>query len=248
MRDDPPLATKALVFDVFGTLVDWRGGVARAVERHVSPIVPALDPGAFADAWRGQYQPAMAAVRDGRRPWTNLDVLHAENLMHVLSEYGVRDIPEDTRTALVRAWHELDAWPDVASALSRLRSRYLLAPLSNGHIALSISLARRNGFPWDAVLGAELARDYKPSVAVYEGGVAALGLEPREVLMVACHSDDLAAAAACGLGTVHIARPNEKGPGLGETKPSIAVDHAARDLADLADMLLKDARHASDAR
>ncbi len=228
---------RAFVFDVFGTLVDWRIGIATAVEKHLVPLDPRVDPGAFADAWRGYYQPAMAEVRSGARDWVNLDVLHSENLDRVLRDFCIEGVPDDLRRELVDRWHRLDVWPDVKDGLKTLRRSYLLAPLSNGHIALSIALARRNGLRWDAILGAELARSYKPAPEVYLAGVAALGLRPENVLMVACHSDDLAAARALGLRTAHIARPDENGPGLGEAEPRTEVDFAARDLLDLADRL-----------
>lgn len=240
MSDSAPPSIRALVFDVFGTLVDWRTGVAAAVERHIKPLAAAVDPAAFADAWRGYYQPAMAPVRTGQRAWVDLDQLHSENLTRVLTDFGIPAIDQDTRNALVAAWHHLDPWPDVADALGHLRSTYLIAPLSNGHIALSIALARRSDLRWDAILGAELARNYKPAPVVYLSGVAALGLRPENVLMVACHSDDLAAARGCGLRTAHVARPDEKGPGRGEAGPGTEVDFAARDLGDLVGILRRD--------
>lgn len=230
-------AIQALVFDIFGTVVDWRNGIARAVEQHLVPLDPAVNPGAFADAWRGYYQPSMAEIRSGVRGWVNLDVLHAENLDRVLEDFGIEGISDDVRDELVRAWHHLDVWPDVRSGLHALRHSFLLAPLSNGHIALSIALARHNDLHWDAILGAELARNYKPAEHVYLAGVTALGLHPGNVLMVACHSDDLEAARAAGLRTAHVARPDEKGPGLGEKGPSTEVDFSASELVDLADRL-----------
>ncbi len=228
------MSIKALVFDVFGTLVDWRSGVAREAEQILRPLAPGLDGGAFADAWRGLYQPSMERVRSGERPWCDLDALHGESLDSVLGRFGIAGTSPEMRRELVLAWHRLDAWPEVPGALAALRERFLVAPLSNGHVALMIALARRNGLPWDAVLGGEFARDYKPKPEVYLSGVRALGLDPAEVLMVACHSDDLAAAAACGLATAHVARPDERGPGLGEREPAGPVAHAARDLLDLA--------------
>lgn len=235
MPGDVQLANvRALVFDVFGTLVDWRSGVARRVE---ACLDPGVDAGAFADAWRGLYQTAMSPVRDGTRSWVDLDVLHAENLEIVLRRFGITDVSAVTRQELVNSWHQLDAWPDVAEGLRALRRSFLLAPLSNGHVALSVALARRNDFRWDAILGAEVARNYKPAPDVYLGGAASLGLRPDQLLMIACHSDDLAAASALGLRTAHIARPNEKGPGLGEVAPAMEVDIAAANLGDLADRM-----------
>jgi 2-haloacid dehalogenase len=234
-------AVRALVFDVFGTLVDWRGSIARESQAVLAPRGVTIDWLAFADAWRGQYQPAMEEVRTGQIPFSKLDVLHRRNLEVVLKEFKVRDLDEATKAHLNLAWHRLDAWPDVAPGLQRLRERYRLAPCSNGNISLMVNLARRNGLPWDAILGAEIARDYKPKAIVYQSAAAAFDLNPAEVLMVAAHSNDLAAAASAGLRTAHIARPDEKGPGRGERAPSVAVDMAARDLLHLADQL--DALH-----
>lgn len=223
---------RALVFDVFGTLVDWRCGVAREVRAALGARV--ADPEVFADDWRAQYQPAMEAVRSGRLPFSKLDVLHRLNLDRVLADRGLGDVHEATRAQLNLAWHALDAWPDVTAGLVRLRERYRIAPCSNGNISLMVDLARRNGFPWDAIVGAELARDYKPKPGVYQHAAAAFDCAPDETLMVAAHSNDLAAAAQAGLRTAFIARPDEKGPGLGESVPAVPVDYQAQDLVELA--------------
>jgi len=230
-------ACRALVFDVFGTLVDWRGSIAREAREVLAPRGVALDWHAFADAWRAQYQPAMEEVRSGQLPFSKLDVLHRRNLDVVLKAFDVRGLDEATRVHLNLAWHRLDAWPDVAGGLQRLRARHRIAPCSNGNVSLMVDLARRNGLSWDAILGAESARDYKPKAVVYQSAAAAFDCEPAQVLMVAAHSDDLAAAARAGLRTVHIARPDEKGPGRGESEPRVPVDVAARDLHELADQL-----------
>jgi 2-haloacid dehalogenase len=232
-----PPAVKALFFDVFGTLVDWRGSIAREAKALLEPRGHALDWAAFADAWRGEYQGAMEEVRAGRIGFCKLDVLHRRNLDRILPGFGLAALGEDDRRALNMAWHRLDAWPDVADGLLRLRRRYLLAPVSNGNISLMVDLARRNGLPWDAILGAEIAGDYKPKPRVYLAAAAAFDLAPGECMMVAAHSSDLAAAAITGLRTAHIARPDEKGKGRGEDAPSVRVDVAARDLGDLADKL-----------
>ncbi len=227
------MTIRALVFDTFGTLVDWRSGVAREAER----LLPRIDGGAFADAWRGCYQPAMEAVRSGARPFVDLDVLQAESLETLLPLFGQRDVPTPVKQDLVLAWHRLDAWPEVPAAMARLRKHHWLAPLSNGHVRLIVALARRNGLVFDAVLGAEFSRDYKPKPAVYRDAVLAFGFAPEEILMVACHSEDLRAAASHGLATAHIARPREHGPAGGETAPGLPVTYAASDLADLASEL-----------
>ncbi|MEO8103173.1 MAG: haloacid dehalogenase type II [Betaproteobacteria bacterium] len=228
---------KALLFDVFGTLVDWRGSIAREARDLLAPLGIAIEWESFADAWRDQYQPAMEEVRSGRLPFSKLDVLHRRNLDVVLGAFSLDRVDEDTRAKLNCAWHRLDAWPDVARGLTRLRSRFRVAPCSNGNISLMVDLARRNGLVWDAILGAELARDYKPMPGVYQAAADALDCAPGEAMMVAAHSSDLAAAAAVGLHTAFIARPDERGPGKGESRASTPVDVTAIDLIDLADRL-----------
>jgi 2-haloacid dehalogenase len=232
-----PLAVKALLFDVFGTLVDWREAVAREAKGIMQERGYALDWSAFTDAWRGEYQGAMDGVRSGRIAFCKLDVLHRRNLDRILPRFGAGALGEEDRRHLNLAWHRLDAWPDVRSGLARLKRRYLLAPLSNGNISLMVDLARRNDFPWDAILGAEFAGDYKPKPRVYLTAAEAFDLDPRDCMMVAAHSSDLAAAAALGLRTAHIARPDESGPGRGEAAPSVPVDIAAKNLEDLAELL-----------
>jgi 2-haloacid dehalogenase len=234
----PAVTVDALFFDVFGTLVDWRTGVAREAERILAPLGHRLDGAAFADAWRDEYQPGMEDVRTGRIPFSKLDVLHRRNLARILPRFGLAGLSEDTLRELTLAWHRLPAWPEVPDALRRLRERYRLAPVSNGNISLMADLARKNGIVWDAILGAEVAGDYKPKPRVYLASAAAFDLPPERCMMVAAHSSDLAAAAACGLRTAHIARPDEFGPGRGERGPTVPVDAAGADLAALADRLL----------
>ena len=226
---------KALFFDVFGTLVDWRTGVAREAKATLEPLGTALDWLAFAVAWRAEYQPAMEEVRSGKVAFVRLDVIHRRMLERIVPRFGLEAVAEEARRELVLAWHRLDAWPDVAPGLARLRGKFLLAPVSNGNISLMVDLARRNAFPWDAILGAEIAGDYKPKPRVYLAAAEALALDPAECTMVAAHSYDLAAAAACGLATAHVARPDEYGPGTGEAAPKVPVDVAVRSLMDLAD-------------
>lgn len=228
---------KALFFDVFGTLVDWRSGVAREAERVLGPLGQTVDWLRFADEWRREYQPAMEDVRAGRIPYCKLDVLHRRNLELILPRFGFTGLAEKMLRALTLAWHRLDAWPDSTRGLARLRRGCLIAPVSNGNISLMIDLARRNAFAWDAILGAEIAQDFKPKPRVYLSAAAALELAPDECMMVAAHSGDLAAAAACGLQTAHVARPDEHGPGRGEAAPAVPVDVAARDLDELARQL-----------
>lgn len=225
---------EALFFDVFGTLVDWRKSIARDAPAIIGREIDGL---AFADAWRGEYQAGMEGVRSGGRGFVRLDILHRENLERILPRFGLADLPEEARARLNLLWHRLDAWPDVEFGLSRLRRKYRLAPVSNGNIGLMVDLARANGFVWDAILGAEIARDYKPKPGVYLAAAEALGLPPERCMMVAAHSSDLEAAAECGLRTAHVARPDEYGPGTGEAQPTIPVDIAAGSLTELAQRL-----------
>jgi 2-haloacid dehalogenase len=233
MSDKP----KALLFDVFGTLVDWRTSIARESEQVLKPLGVTVDWLAFADAWRGEYQGAMDQVRDGHIPFCKLDILHRRNLDLIMPRFNISGIAENALQYLNQAWHRLDAWPDVPPGMSRLRRRHLLAPCSNGNISLMVDVARRNGIHWDAILGSEIAGDYKPKPRVYLASCAAFDLAPGECMMVAAHSKDLQHAAACGLRTAHIARPNEHGPGKGEPVPKVPVDYAASSLEDLAKQL-----------
>lgn len=228
---------RALIFDVFGTLVDWRSSIAREAVAILGPLGLAVDGGAFADAWRDQYQPAMEEVRSGVLPFCKLDQLHRRNLDVVLKHFGFDAVDEVTRSTLNLAWHRLDAWPDVAPGLARLREKFLIAPCSNGNISLMVDIARHNRLTWDAILGAELARDYKPKAGVYLAAAEAFDCQPGEVMMVAAHSSDLAAAAAAGLRTAFVVRPDEHGPGRGETSASVPVDLSATSLTNLADQL-----------
>ncbi len=226
----------ALLFDVFGTCVDWRSNIAsqgEALGRRLG--LGEVDWPAFADAWRGLYQPRMETVRSGRRQWTNLDVLHRESLDRVLADFGLDEVGERDRELLTLAWHRLDPWPDTVEGLRRLRARFTIAPCSNGHIALLVGLSRHAGISWDAVLGAELARTYKPRPEVYTRSVEALGLRPGQAMMVAAHNPDLKAAAALGLRTAFVARPREHGPGqTSDLEPGPDAEVAAGDLIDLA--------------
>jgi 2-haloacid dehalogenase len=228
---------KALLFDVFGTLVDWRGSIAREARALLAPRGVAIHWEAFADAWRAEYQPAMEEVRSGRLPFSKLDALHRRNLDAILPQFGLDGLDEAARVELNLAWHRLDAWPDVAQGLARLRTKFRIAPCSNGNVSLMVDLARRNGFAWDAILGAEFARDYKPKPIVYLASAAAFDCAPEQTMMVAAHSSDLAAAAAAGLRTAFVARPDEHGPGKGEQRASVPVDVSVSSLTDLADRL-----------
>lgn len=209
------VAIRALLFDTFGTVVDWRSGIARDAAPFLARHGIAAEPYAFAAAWRARYQPAMAAVRAGQRSFTLLDTLHRENLEGVLRDYGADPgaIPAAELDDLNRAWHRLDPWPDSVPGLTRLRARFIIAPLSNGNIALLLNMAKRAGLPWDAILGAEVAQAYKPQPEAYRRTAAALALTPGECMMVAAHNGDLHAARGVGMATAFVPRPHEHGPG-----------------------------------
>jgi len=230
---------RALTFDVFGTVVDWRTSIARegaALGR--ARGITNVDWVAFADAWRGLYQPAMTRVRNGEREWVRLDVLHRESLDTLLDRFAIKGLSEADVDHLNRAWHRLDPWPDAVAGLTRLKRRFVLATLSNGNVALIVNMAKHAGLPWDAVLGAEPTRHYKPQRETYLGTADILGLRPEQCLMVAAHNNDLVAASGCGFHTAFVARPTEYGP---EQKTDLRAEHAfdvvARDFVDLADKL-----------
>jgi 2-haloacid dehalogenase len=228
---------KALFFDVFGTLMDWRTSVAREAEAILGTLGHRLDWIAFADAWRAEYQPGLEEVRSGRIPFCRLDVLHRRNLERILPRFGLENLSDEVLDDLNLVWHRLSAWPDVPGAMARLKKKFWLAPCSNGNISLMVDLARLNDIPWDAILGSEVAGDFKPKPRVYLAACDAFSLAPAQCMMVAAHSRDLAAAAQLGLRTGHIARANEYGPNTGEAAPTVPVDLAGSDLADLATKL-----------
>jgi 2-haloacid dehalogenase len=199
----PLNGVKALCFDVFGTLVDWRTGVVRDAELVLKPLGYSIDWLAFADAWRERYQPGMEEVRSGHIPYTKLDILHRRMLAQIVLRFGLERLDGGVLDRLTLAWHRLDAWKDVATGLARLRERYLIAPVSNGNTSLMCDLARRNGFPWDAILGADVARDFKPKPAVYLAAVDAFDLSPAQCMLCAAHSGDLKSAADCEPHLLH---------------------------------------------
>ena len=206
-------AVQALVFDIFGTVVDWRGSLIREGLALQARLGVVADWPALADAWRAGYQPAMARVRSGARPWATLDTLHRENLDSLLPRFGLGSLDTAAREHLVHAWHRLTPWPDSVPGLTRLRQRYTLATLSNGNVALLVNMAKAAGLPWDAVLSAELFGHYKPDAEVYLGAARLLGLAPQQLMMVAAHPSDLVAAQAAGLKVAYVPRPDEHGPG-----------------------------------
>ncbi len=203
---------KALVFDVFGTVVDWRGSCIRELTSFGNARALKRDWDQFADDWRGLYQPSMEEVRSGRRPYTVLDVLHRESLEKLLDKYEIKGLAEQDIQHLVTIWHRLQPWPDVVEGLTRLKRRYIIGTCSNANIGLAVRMAKHSGLPWDTIVGAEVARAYKPTAQAYLGTAAALNLEPHEVMLVAAHNSDLAAAAKTGFRTAFVARPDEYGP------------------------------------
>ncbi len=203
---------QALLFDVFGTVVDWRGSIIAELTAFGATKGISADWVKFTDDWRGLYQPSMEAVRSGKRAWTILDVLHRESLDTLLAQHGISGLSEADIVHLNKAWHRLKPWPDVVAGLTRLKSRYIIGTLSNGNVGLLTRLAKNSGLPWDVVLGAETARAYKPLPQAYLEAARLLNLAPSQVMLVAAHNGDLAAAAECGLATAFVARPTEYGP------------------------------------
>lgn len=204
---------KALVFDVFGTVVDWRGSCIRELTAFGNGRGLALDWAKFADDWRGLYQPSMEEVRAGRRAWTILDDLHRESLIKLLERNNIKGLAAHEIEHLTTIWHRLDPWPDAVEGLTRLKRRFIIGTLSNGNIGLLTRMAKRGGLPWDVILGAEPARAYKPKPECYIRNAQILGLETSEVMLVAAHNNDLAAAAATGYRTAFVTRSSEHGPG-----------------------------------
>jgi len=219
-----PLASsvQVLAFDIFGTVVDWHGTIVR----EMSLLHPGVDGDAFARAWREGYRPAMARVMKGELGWTPIDQLHRMILDDILPRFGLQDMGDVERRYLNRAWHRLDPWPDSVEGITRLKRRYTVCTLSNGNIGLLTNMAKRAGLPWDCVLSAEVFRAYKPDPATYLGVAQVFDLLPEQVMLVAAHHDDLAAARACGLRTAYIQRPLE----FGAAHPKDVAAHPGNDL------------------
>ena len=233
----PNAVPKGLVFDVFGTVVDWRSAVIReggALGREKGFDV---DWAAFADAWRGRYAPSIERVRRGEWAWTKLDDLHRASLEDLIDEFGIEGLTGAEKDHFNRVWHRLDPWPDVVEGLRRLKKRYVIAPLSNGNVALLVNMARRAELPWDLVLSAELVRRYKPDPETYLMAPELLGLEPGQVMMVAAHVYDLRAARENGLLTAYVPRPLEFGAGRSADPPDPLFDVVAKDFVELAEKL-----------
>ena len=228
-------AVQALTFDVFGTVVDWRGSIIREGRQLTRAKGIRVDWPAFADAWRGGYRPAMDRVRRGDLPWTNLDTLHRLILDSLLDRFGLSALDSAERDHLNRVWHRLRPWPDAVPGLRRVRRRYITAALSNGNLALLTNMARHASLPWDCILSADMARHYKPDREVYETAVWLLDLAPAEILMVAAHPDDLQSAARTGMRTAFVPRPQEWGLGrAADVPPGVTFDLTASDFGDLA--------------
>ncbi len=230
----PKITPKILAFDVFGTVVDWHGSIAAEVRQ----LYPQVDGDALALAWREGYQPAMQRVRSGELGWTKIDDLHRLILDSILPRFGMGDLPENERRTLNRVWHRLNPWPDVVEVLSLLKRRHVITTLSNGNIGLLTNMAKHGGLPWDCVLSAEVFRAYKPDPRVYLGVAEVFDVAPHEVMLVAAHHDDLAAARACGLLTAYIERPLEFGAARPKDVSPVAENTLhARDFIDLARQL-----------
>ena len=229
-----------MLFDVFGTVVDWRTGVAAAVRRFADEQGLEVDADAFADAWRSRYLPGMRRVSIGERPFVPLDVLHRENLNGVLEDLGLNPghFAPAALDELNRAWHFLPPWPDSVPGLTELKRDYIVGPLSNGNTSLLLDMAKAGGLPWDLILGADVSRAYKPTKAAYLGPAAVLGLEPGEIVLAAAHESDLAAARKAGLATAFISRPLERGPGIpGAGVATESWDLSVSSITELADLM-----------
>ena len=231
-------SVKALVFDTFGTVVDWRTSVTREVQELAKRKGFTVDAVKFADSWRAGYGPSMNRVRTGELPWTKLDALHHMILEKLLVEFGMTGLSPSEIDTFNRALHRLQPWPDAVSGLTRLKKKFIIAPLSNGNLSLMTDLAKYAGLPWDCILGAELARHYKPDPEVYQSAADFLDLKPSEVMMVAAHLGDLRAAKRVGLRTGFVPRPLEFGPGgKPDLKADASIDVSAKDFNDLAAQL-----------
>ena len=229
---------KALTFDVFGTVVDWRSSIIRELSALGRSKGIEADWERFADSWRGGYAPAMNMERTGELPWTSIDSLHRMVLDRLLAEFGIEGLPENEKDYLNRAWHRLDPWPDSVEGIERLRKRYIAATLSNGNVSLLVNMAKHAGINWDCILSSELAGHYKPDREVYLTAAGLLGLGPGNVMMVAAHTDDLLAARSFGFKTAFVKRPLEFGPsGRVEDAEGLPFDITAGDFLDLAEKL-----------
>ncbi|GAC1591763.1 MAG: haloacid dehalogenase type II [Candidatus Velthaea sp.] len=232
---------RALVFDVFGTVVDWRSSLIRMSEAFAEPRGLTADWSAIVDEWRGAYRPAMDRVRSGERPWTHLDALHRESLDVILERHGLADMSHADRETMVGFWHRLSPWPDSVAGLARLREHFTIGTLSNGNVRLLVDMAKNACLPWDCVLSAEMAQHYKPDAQTYEMAIRYLGPKPENVMMVAAHNDDLTHAKRAGMPTAFISRPGEYGPNA-NVKDAVAgpdADIAVASIGELAGVLTR---------
>lgn len=235
------LKVKALLFDVFGTVVDWRSGIANEVKKIANKNKIVINPNDFADAWRAEYQPAMEEIRKGNRSFTILDILHMENLKKISSRFGLDKLSSDDFDLLVKAWHRLPGWPDSSEGLNKLKTKFIIATQSNGNIALMVNMAKYSNLNWDVILGAEVVGHYKPEPEAYLKACRALHLNPEECMMVAAHDDDLKAASLQGMKTGYVHRPYEYGKDklfdiseVNDYKSNRSWDFISKDLNDLA--------------
>lgn len=230
---------KALTFDTFGTVVDWRTSIISDLKAFGKRgKLGAIDWGALVDEWKTGYRPGMDAVNDGRSPWMTVDEIYRRKLDEILPRYGLGHLGEEARCWINHAWHRLKPWPDAVAGLRRLRKKFVISPLSNGDVACLVNMARYGKLPWDVILCAEIFRRYKPAPEVYLGAIRLLGLQPHEVMMVAAHNYDLRHARSHGMRTAFVARPTEYGPGQRENlRAEEAWDVVARDFGDLASRL-----------
>jgi 2-haloacid dehalogenase len=235
------LKVKALLFDVFGTVVDWRSGIANEVKKIANKNKIVINPNDFADAWRAEYQPAMEEIRKGNRSFTILDILHMENLKKISSRFGLDKLSSDDFDLLVKAWHRLPGWPDSSEGLNKLKTKFIIATQSNGNIALMVNMAKYSNLNWDVILGAEVVGHYKPEPVAYLNACRALHLNPEECMMVAAHDDDLKAASLQGMKTGYVHRPYEYGKDklfdiseVNDYKGDRSWDFISKDLNDLA--------------
>jgi 2-haloacid dehalogenase len=235
------LKVKALLFDVFGTVVDWRSGIANEVKKIANKNKIVINPNDFADAWRAEYQPAMEEIRKGNRSFIILDILHMENLKKISSRFGLDKLSSDDFDLLVKAWHRLPGWPDSSEGLNKLKTKFIIATQSNGNIALMVNMAKHSNLNWDVILGAEVVGHYKPEPEAYLKACRALHLSPEECMMVAAHDDDLKAASLQGMKTGYVHRPYEYGKDklfdiseVNDYKGDRSWDFISKDLNDLA--------------
>ena len=233
-----PHDIRALAFDVFGTVVDWRGSVIREGELLSAAKGLAVDWPAFADAWRAGYKPAMDSTRGAGAAWIDIDTLHRHILDGLLPRFGLQSLQADEVAQLNRVWHRLMPWPDTVGGLNRMRSRYVVSSLSNGNVSLLVNMAKNAGLPWDCVLSGELIHKYKPDPEVYLMAARFLGVAPAQLMLVAAHPSDLAGAQRAGLRTAYVTRPLEYGAGnAGEPVGELKFDFTASDFLDLAAQL-----------